>query len=154
VKTHTFKKQQLIRRPVKEVFDFFSQPENLGKITPDSLDFNILTPLPIKMKAGALIDYTIKPFLFPMRWMTMITEYDPPFMFIDQQIKGPYSFWHHTHKFENTSEGTLIIDEVVYALPFGIIGEIANWLFVRRQLNKIFEFRFAAIKTIFDEYES
>ena len=154
MKIFKLKRQQIIQKPLEEVFEFFSRAENLAKITPESLDFKILTPLPIEMKTGALIDYTVKPVLLPIRWTTMITDYNPPNGFIDQQLKGPYNFWHHTHRFEHTPEGTLITDEVVYALPFGILGRIAHALFVKRQLRRIFDFRSAVIKTIFDENEN
>lgn len=154
MKTYKLKRQQVIPKPLEEVFEFFSRAENLAKITPESLDFKILTPLPIEMKAGSLIDYTVKPLLLPIRWTTMITDYNPPNGFIDQQLKGPYSFWHHTHSFEHTPEGTLITDEVVYALPFGILGRIVHALFVKRQLRRIFDYRSSVIKTIFNENEN
>ncbi len=150
MRTYKLEREQIIKKPLKEVFEFFSHPENLAKITPDKLDFNILTPTPIEMKPGALVDYTVKPMLFPIRWTTLITDYDPPFMFIDQQLKGPYSFWHHKHTFEDTPDGTLIKDEVVYALPFGLLGDIAYSLFVKKQLSKIFDYRAKVIKDYFE----
>ena len=88
-----------INRPIKEVFDFFSKPENLATITPKKLDFTILTPTPIKMMKGQIIDYTIRLIVFKIHWRTLITEYEPAYSFIDQQIKGPYNIWHHEHLF-------------------------------------------------------
>ena len=88
-----------------DVFNFFSMPENLVKITPKSLSFTILTPKPIDMEKGTLIDYTISLMGFPVHWRTLISDYNPPHSFIDQQIKGPYAFWHHTHTF--TERGRL-----------------------------------------------
>jgi ligand-binding SRPBCC domain-containing protein len=142
-------RKQLVSMPLETVFDFFSHPENLAKLTPDELAFKILTPLPIEMKEGALIDYTINITGFSMRWTTMITHYDPPHEFIDQQLKGPYSFWHHTHTFEETSAGTLIKDKVIYALPLGILGRIAHGLFIKKHLNKIFDYRSKVIGEYF-----
>ena len=133
---------------------FFSYPDNLSRITPEKLGFKILTPLPVKMKPGILIDYIVKPLLFPIRWTTLITEYDPPYKFVDQQLKGPYSFWHHTHIFEDSPEGTIIKDKVVYSLPWGIFGRLVHLLAVRKQLNKIFDFRTNAVRTYFEKPNS
>lgn len=101
------------------------------------------------MRVGTLIDYTVKPMIFPIRWRTLITDYDPPRRFVDEQLKGPYSFWHHTHTFEEKDGGTLITDDVRYVIPFGIIGRMAHFLFVKRQLKKIFDFREKVISEIF-----
>ncbi len=150
MKTYSLQRKQLIKRPLDEVFEFFSRPENLTVITPTSLGFDMLTPLPLDMQVGTLIDYTVKPMMFPLRWRTLITEYDPPHKFIDQQLKGPYSFWHHTHTFEHTPEGTLITDDLVYAIPFGIIGRLAHALFVKNKLKMIFDYRVKAISGYFE----
>ena len=116
--------KQFIGRPVEEVFGFFSRPENLSVITPSNLNFKILTPTPLEMKQGAVIDYTIKIFKVPIHWRTFITTYDPPFKFVDEQIKGPYNFWHHTHMFKEVPEGVEIFDEVHYSIPFGPLGSM------------------------------
>ena len=150
MKVYYLKRQQLIPRLLDEVFAFFKCPENLARLTPTHLGFNVLTPTPIEMKAGALIDYTIKVMGMPVRWTTLITAYDPPNMFVDQQLKGPYSFWHHTHTFSQTPDGTLITDEVRYVLPLGILGRLAHFLFVRRQLIRIFDFRAGSIENYFN----
>ncbi len=141
MKVYTLKAEQLVTRPLEEVFAFFERPENLTKITPPSLGFVILTPLPIEMKAGALIDYTIKVTGYRLRWWTLISTYDPPHSFVDEQIKGPYKLWHHTHRFRAVEGGTMISDEVKYALPLGLLGRTAHALFVRRQLKGIFAYR-------------
>lgn len=141
MKTYTLKKIQFVNRSLEEVFDFFKQPENLERITPSALHFNILTPKPIKMEKGRLIDYTIQVFGMTQRWTTLITDYDPPNRFVDEQLKGPYSLWHHTHLFEAHEGGTKIVDEVKYAVPLGWVGEIAHILFVKKQLQAIFEHR-------------
>jgi len=101
-----------IDAPLDKVFDFFSKPENLSEITPAKLGFNILTPSPIKMEKGTLIDYTIKLMGIPLRWRSLITDYDPPKKFVDEQLKGPYSYWHHTHTFKAVDKGVEMNDVV------------------------------------------
>ena len=154
MKIYTLRKEQFIARPLEEVFAFFSQPENLERITPKKLGFNIITPKPIEMRAGALIDYTVRTLGVPLRWTTLIAEYDPPRKFVDAQLRGPYSFWHHTHRFEAVEGGTLIMDEVRYGLPFGPLGRLAHALVVRRELEKIFGYRERVIGEIFGEKAS
>jgi ligand-binding SRPBCC domain-containing protein len=146
MKVYTLKAEQFVARPLAEVFAFFERPENLAKITPETLGFVILTPLPIEMRAGTLIDYTIKVMGFRLRWRTLISSYDPPHAFVDEQLKGPYTLWHHTHRFRAVEGGTMISDEVKYALPLGLLGRLAHALFVRRQLKGIFAYRFTAIR--------
>ena len=120
----------------------------MAKITPKILGFKIITPLPIEMKSGTIIDYYIKIFSFPIRWRTIITNYEYPSQFIDQQLKGPYSFWHHTHTFEETENGTLIKDQIRYVVPFGFLGRILNYLWIKRDLKNIFEYRKEKIKQL------
>ncbi len=145
MKVRTLKKSQLVKKPLDEVFDFFSSPENLARITPPEMGFNIITPGPIEMKPGALIDYTVRVSGIPVRWTTLITEFDPPHKFVDVQLKGPYQFWHHTHTFKQIGEETLIDDEIKYMLPFGFLGDIVHALSVRGQLEKIFNYRYKII---------
>jgi ligand-binding SRPBCC domain-containing protein len=149
VKIYTLRKEQFITRPLKDVFEFFSRPENLERITPPKMGFNIITPRPIEMRPGALIDYTVRTLGIPVRWTTLITDYDPPHRFIDVQLRGPYSFWHHTHIFEAVDGGTRIVDEVRYVLPFGPIGRLAHTLIVKRELEKIFAYRAQVIESVF-----
>lgn len=141
MKIHLLERKQHIGLPLEEVFDFFGRPENLSRITPLSLGFKILTPSPVKMQAGAVIDYTIRAAAIPLRWTTLISDYDPPRRFVDVQLRGPYSFWHHEHLFEAADGGTLVIDKVHYALPGGPLGDLVHVLFVKRQLEAIFDFR-------------
>ncbi len=142
MKVYTLKKEQKISKGISDVFDFFSKPENLAKITPSKMRFKILTPVPIEMKEGALIDYTVRVLGFPIRWRTLITKYEPPNIFIDQQLKGPYSLWHHTHTFTKISDSeTLIKDIVVYTIPFSFFGRIIHSLYIKRDLDKIFSYR-------------
>ena len=152
MKLYTFKKEQKISKSIIDVFDFFSKPENLSVITPNKMDFRILTPSPIEMKEGTLIDYTVKIMSFPIRWRTLITKYDPPNTFIDQQLKGPYSMWHHTHLFEKINDNeTLIKDIILYAVPFSFIGSITHSLYIKRDLENIFDYRSKEIKRIFND---
>ena len=150
MKVYTLNKSQEISRDIADVFDFFSKPENLCDITPSRMNFNILTPSPIEMKEAAIIDYTIKILGLRIRWRTIITKYDPPNIFIDQQLKGPYSMWHHTHSFKSIAKNkTLIEDTVHYCVPFGVIGRILHRLYIKRDLKKIFLYREKKIKQIF-----
>ncbi len=144
-------RKQRVERPIEEVFAFFERPENLDTITPPSLRFRILTPLPIEMKEGALIDYSVRISGVPVRWTTYIARYVPPHCFVDVQLRGPYSFWHHTHRFTATgNNATLIEDEVLYLLPFGVAGRAIHALWVRRQLERIFDYRARRYRELFE----
>lgn len=148
-RVHTLKRTQRFAHPVDRVFSFFQNPENLARITPPKLGFKIHTPLPIQMKAGAIIDYTVSPFFVPMRWRTLISEYDPPHRFVDIQLKGPYSLWCHTHEFREYEGGTEMTDEVHFILPLWILGDILHTLVVRQELEKIFNYRAKVIGEFF-----
>jgi ligand-binding SRPBCC domain-containing protein len=151
MKTYILKRTQLIHRPLDEVFPFFESAENLAKITPPWLNFVIRTPSPIEMKTGTLIEYTIKWFGFPVKWKTEIRDHEPPFRFADEQIRGPYRLWHHTHVFSEINGVTEMTDLVRYRLPFGPIGRIAHALLIRGQLQEIFDYRYNVIEKIFNE---
>jgi len=138
MKEFYFKAEQWLPRPRAEVFQFFGEARNLEAITPRWLNFEVLTPAPIVMRPGTLIDYRIRIHGVPVRWRTEITEWSPPHQFVDVQLRGPYTLWHHTHTFEERDGGTQCFDEVRY-YPRG--GALMNWLFVRRDVERIFAFR-------------
>jgi ligand-binding SRPBCC domain-containing protein len=145
---HRLEREQLVQRPLEEVFDFFSKAENLEALTPRFLRFRILTPLPIEMRAGARIVYALSLFGLPLRWRTLISAWEPGVRFVDEQESGPYALWHHTHEFEAVPGGTLVRDRVDYALPFGPLGDLAHALFVQHTLGRIFDFRHAAVERV------
>jgi len=139
---HTLHREQRLSRPVDEVFAFFGDARNLESITPPLLSFRVLTPDPIEMGPGALIRYRLRVRRIPVGWLTAIREWDPPHRFVDEQLRGPYALWHHTHTFEPDGEdATLMRDVVRYALPFGAAGELARRLFVGRDVESIFDYR-------------
>lgn len=146
---HRLERTQRIERPRDEVFAFFERAENLARITPEFVNFQITTPLPIEMGEGALIDYRIRLFGVPMRWQTRIERYAPSEGFVDTQVRGPYRLWHHSHFFRDVPGGTEMRDVVLYEMPFGIAGRLARRLFVRRTLDRIFDYRAKTIDTIF-----
>ena len=133
-------------RPRGEVFPFFSEARNLEELTPPWLKFEVLTPAPIVMRPGLHIDYQIKIHGIPIRWRTEIVAGDPPHRFVDVQLSGPYTLWHHTHTFEERDGGTLCRDEVRYR-PRG--GALIYWLFVRRDVERIFDYRKKRLDEIF-----
>ena len=137
---HVLRRHTLIRGTLEEVFPFFAAAENLEAITPPWLSFGILTPTPIEMRRGTLIQYRLQLMGVPMRWLTRISAWEPPHRFIDEQLEGPYRDWIHEHRFEPLGGYTLMTDTVRYRLPLSPLGELAFPL-VRLQLKQIFDYR-------------
>jgi uncharacterized protein len=138
--SHQLIREQWIPKPLDEAFAFFSRPENLEEITPPWLGFHIIR-VDNPLRDGSRIEYKLKVRGLPMRWLTEITAWEPPYRFVDNQLRGPYKLWHHEHRFEAKDRGTLISDRVDYALPFGVLGEIVHALVVRRDVENIFKYR-------------
>ena len=130
-----------IDQPIEKVFAFFSQAENLERITPPWLHFKILHQSTPAIEKGTLIDYQLKLHGVPLRWRTEISEWNPPFQFIDLQLKGPYHLWKHTHRFTSLGGGTLIEDRVLFELPLGSLGRIAAGSYVLKDVKSIFSYR-------------
>lgn len=131
----------IVRADLDRTWRFFSMAENLPRITPPWLNFTVQTPAPITIGPESVLDYTIRWAGVPIRWRTLITDWRPPMGFEDLQIKGPYTMWLHQHRFEPSDEGVICSDRVIYKLPGGPIGRLANTLTVRRQLTDIFRYR-------------
>jgi ligand-binding SRPBCC domain-containing protein len=145
MRTHVLERAQVVRRSIDEVFAFFARAHNLEQITPPWLRFEVLTPDPVAMGAGTLIDYRLRLHGVPLRWTSRIEEWAPGAAFADRQVRGPYRLWHHRHEFEPHRDGTLVRDRVAYALPLGPMGELAASLFVHRDVARTFDFRHDAV---------
>ena len=151
MKMYTLKTEQIINTNIDDAWSFFSSPRNLKTITPDYMDFKIKSIEADKPAyAGQIIYYSVKPlFNIPINWVTEITQVKHKSHFIDEQRFGPYKLWHHQHFFEEHPKGVKMTDIVHYVIPFGIIGRIANWLFISKQLEGIFQYRTEQVNKIF-----
>ena len=139
----------VVDRPREEVFRFFASADNLGVITPPELHFEITTAPPIEMKEGTRIDYRIRLYGIPMTWRTLIDRWDPPYLFQDTQLQGPYRTWIHRHEFHDLGEATRVVDRVWYRLPaLGPLNAMVHPL-VRKQLDQIFDYRADAVRQVF-----
>ena len=142
---HVLQREQVLPGSPDEVFPFFADARNLEAITPPLLRFEVVTPEPIEMGVGALIQYRLRLHRVPIRWLTRIEAWDPPHRFVDVQVSGPYGLWHHTHTFVPDGETTIMTDVVRYAIGFGPLGALAHRLFVRHDVEAIFDFRRQAL---------
>ena len=149
MKVYELRTRVRLPRPRPEVFAFFADAANLEAITPPWLHFHIVTPQPIGMRKGALIDYRLRLRGIPLTWKTQITAWDPPHRFVDEQLRGPYRLWVHEHIFEEDGEGTIVEDHVRYSVPFGPLGYLADRLVVARDLGAIFGYREARLREVF-----
>lgn len=154
MRLYTFGQRQRILRPIEDVFGFFADAGNLNLLTPPWMHFEIRTPGPIRMRPGARIEYTIRWRGVRLRWLTEIEEWVPQKRFVDRQIRGPYRLWRHTHHFESDGDGTVVEDEVRYALPLGPLGRLAHALLVRDDVRRIFAYRAARIDEMFNSRSS
>jgi len=144
-------RKQFFAEPVEKVFEPFADAANLEAITPPWLHFRIISELPIEMREGAIIEYRLRLHAMPVRWRTVIESWEPPHRFTDVQERGPFALWHHTHTFEAVEGGTLARDRVRYRVGFGPFGEIAHTLFIRSDLERIFDHRQQAVSDLISE---
>ncbi len=142
---HRLDREQVVGRPLTEVFEFFSRAGNLERITPPWLAFRLSAPEPLEMRAGTLIAYRLRVRRVPVRWISRIEEWEENRSFVDRQLRGPYRLWRHRHEFAPVPGGTRVRDHVEYALPLGPVGELAHLALVRRDLVTIFDYRNAAV---------
>jgi ligand-binding SRPBCC domain-containing protein len=140
---HVLRREQRLEAPPEAVFPFFADARNLETITPPLLRFRLLTPEPIAMGVGTFLQYALRLHGVPVRWDTLIQEWEPPHRFVDVQVRGPYRLWHHTHELIAADGGaaTLMRDTVRYSIGFGALGEVARRALVVRDLEAIFAFR-------------
>ncbi len=154
-KVYSIHTEQFIPISLQEAWDFFSSPANLAKITPEKMGFNIISKHHgAKMYPGQIIEYTVKPLLgIPLYWMTEITHVKEGAYFIDEQRFGPYTMWHHQHHFTEVKGGVKMEDIVHYKIPLGFLGDIAQLVMVKKQLQGIFDFRFKAVEAKWGNYK-
>jgi ligand-binding SRPBCC domain-containing protein len=144
------KRVQFLPISRQQAWDFFSSPTNLNEITPPYMDFRILSNSSDRIYAGQIITYTVKPVLgIPLFWMTEITHVQDGVYFVDEQRSGPYALWHHTHLFKDVEGGMEMTDLVHYKLPLGFLGRIAHGLFVKKQLEDLFDYRYQVLEKRF-----
>lgn len=148
MKVHELRSELWLPRTVAEIFPFFADAANLERLTPPWLNFRVLSPLPIPMGVGTLIDYRIVIHGVPFHWQSEITVWEPPHRFVDEQRRGPYRMWRHEHRFTERDGGTTIGDRVKYAVLLDPI--VHRWL-VRPDIERIFDFRTGKMRELFRE---
>lgn len=142
-------REQFLPVPREVIFPFFADAGNLEAITPPWLHFHILTPRPIPMRPGAVIDYRLRLYGLAFRWRTRIESFEPPLSFVDMQIRGPFRRWHHLHEFEEVEGGTRMRDVVQYEMPLPPLGAVAHALLLGRTLRRIFDYRAEVLRRRF-----
>jgi ligand-binding SRPBCC domain-containing protein len=151
VRIHLLERTQRVEVPAERAFDFYVDALNLEPMTPPWLHFEVTTPGELALGQGARLDYKLRLHGVPVRWQARIEAWEPPGRFVDVQAKGPYALWEHTHLFEEDGDdATVIHDRVRYAIPLGPLGALAHWLFVRRDLERIFDYRRKAASELLD----
>lgn len=154
MKIYTLKRTEFLPVSIETAWDFFSNPNNLPKITPPELNLRMTSEAEEKIYPGMIITYTVTPIpFFTSAWTTEITQVDPPHYFVDEQRFGPYKFWHHKHFFAQDGEQTQVRDLIHYSLPFDPIGRLANPLLVNKKLDSIFSYRSACFRELFGNRE-
>jgi ligand-binding SRPBCC domain-containing protein len=148
---YTLRREQWIERPIDEVFAFFADARNLEEITPPWVGFKILSMSTNCIEEGTIIRYRLRLRGIPVYWRTNICGWDPPYSFVDEQTRGPYKTWRHTHTFEAHGSRTKMMDEVQYSLAFGILGRIVHSLKVRKDVSRIFDYRRERIDGLFGQ---
>jgi len=148
MKPFLLERKTFLPHPIDPVFAFFAEAENLEALTPPWMSFRIVTPRPIRMHEGALIDYRLSLRGLPLKWRSEITAWDPPHRFVDEQRRGPYRLWVHEHRFEEVDGGTQVVDHVTYAV---LGGSLVRRLFVLPDLNRIFDYRQERLPSLIEE---
>lgn len=152
MQTYTLHRKQFIAAPIKDIWDFFSDARNLATITPTYMNFRITSGLPDTIHTGQTISYKVSPIAgIPLSWTTEIRDVEPCKRFVDIQLKGPYKLWQHEHRFDETDGGVWMSDTVTYILPYSFLGILAHGLFIKRQLDNIFDYRYQKIETMFNK---
>jgi ligand-binding SRPBCC domain-containing protein len=149
---HSLYREQVIPAPIENVWEYFCDPENLNRITPPDMHFEILSGGEVKMYEGQLIEYRVE-FVRGLRsrWLTEIAHVRECEYFVDEQRQGPYRFWYHEHSFTTVPSGTRMADRVTYAVPAGFLGDLLNRLWIAGRLEQIFDFRQKTISELFGE---
>ena len=153
-RVHVLAREQVVPRAPEDAFKFFADAFALARITPPWLDFQVITPAPLEMAEGTLIEYALRLRRVPIKWLTRIEVWEPPLRFVDVQLRGPYRLWEHTHSFVPRGAGTAIVDRVRYGLPLGPLGELARIAIVDRDLERIFDYRREAISELLGDPSS
>ena len=149
---HTLQTTQFIKSDINTVWEFMSSPKNLATITPEYMQFEVLSDLGDgKMYSGQLIEYYVRPLLgIKLHWVTEITHVQELQFFVDEQRFGPYKFWHHKHFLKQVDGGVEMFDLAHYQLPLGLLGKLGNELFVKKQLQQVFDYRFKVVDKLFN----
>jgi ligand-binding SRPBCC domain-containing protein len=148
LKTYCLEREQWLPRPLDEVFLFFSRPENLQVLTPPWVDFRMVQA-PETLAVGSLLRYRLRWRWVPIHWTTEISAWNPPHSFVDRAVSGPYAMWNHEHWFAARDGGTMMRDRVTYALPLGWLGRVAHEIMVKRDVEKLFDFRAESMRRLF-----